>query len=56
MQSVDALGQFYDRDTLPEIADKGMDVFMEFWDNPDKIQELLERLEEDRQRIFEEQE
>ena len=52
IQSVDALAQFYDRDTLPEMADKGMDGFMEWWYKPDNIGQILERLEKDRQRIF----
>ena len=52
MQGVDALAQFYDRDTLPEMADKGMDGFMEFWYKPDNIQQILDRLEKERDRIF----
>lgn len=52
MQGVDALAQFYDRDTTPEMADKGMDGFMEWWYKPDNIEQILERLEKDRQRIF----
>ena len=47
-----ALAQFYDRDTLPEMADKGMSAFMEFWANPDSIQDILNRLEKERERIF----
>lgn len=56
MQGVDALAQFYDRDTIPEMADKGMDGFMEWWYKPDNIEQILERLEKDRQRIFKAQE
>ncbi len=52
MQAVDALAQFYDRDTTPEMADKGMDGFMEYWYKPDNIEQILNRLEKDRQRIF----
>jgi len=52
MQGVDAVAQFYDRDTTPEMADKGMDGFMEWWYKPDNIEQILERLEKDRQRIF----
>ena len=52
MQNVDALSQFYDRDTPPEMADKGMDGFMEFWYKPDKIESILQQLEKQRQRIF----
>ena len=56
MQGVDAVAQFYDRDTTPEMADKGMDGFMEWWYKPDNIEQILERLEKDRQRIFKVQE
>ena len=56
MQGVDAVAQFYDRDTIPEMADKGMDGFMEWWYKPDNIGQILERLEKDRQRIFKAQE
>lgn len=52
MQEVDAVAQFYDRDTVPEMADKGMDGMMEWWYNPDNIEQILERLEQNRQRIF----
>jgi multiple sugar transport system substrate-binding protein/raffinose/stachyose/melibiose transport system substrate-binding protein len=52
MQGVDALAQFYDRDTNPEMADKGMDGMMEFWYKPGNIEKILDRLEKDRQRIF----
>jgi ABC-type glycerol-3-phosphate transport system substrate-binding protein len=45
MQGVDELAQFYDRDTVPEMADKGMDGFMEFWYKPDNIGKILDRLE-----------
>jgi multiple sugar transport system substrate-binding protein/raffinose/stachyose/melibiose transport system substrate-binding protein len=54
MQGVDALAQFYDRDTIPEMADKGMDGFMEFWYKPGNIGKILDRLEKDRARIFKE--
>lgn len=55
VQSADQVLQFYDRDTTPEMADAGMDAMMEFWDNPEDIEEILEILEEDRVRIAEEQ-
>ncbi len=54
VQSADVVVQFYDRDTTPEMADAGMNGFMEFWDNPDDLMDILERLEEDRVRIVEE--
>ena len=52
IQKTEALAQFYDCDTTPEMADKGMDVFMEFWFKPDNIEDILARLDKDRQRIF----
>ena len=52
MQDVDAVAQFYDRDTTPEMADKGMDSMMEWWYTPDSIDKILERLEKERKRIF----
>jgi ABC-type glycerol-3-phosphate transport system substrate-binding protein len=52
MQGVDALAQFYDRDSKPEMADKGMNGFMEFWYKPDSIKQILERLEKERERIY----
>ena len=55
IQSADSIAQFYDRDTTPEMADAGMDGFMEFWDNPAAVEDILARLEEDRVRIAEEQ-
>ncbi len=52
IQSSDFVAQFYDRDTTPEMADKGMNGFMEFWDNPNNIGDILSRLEKARQDIF----
>ena len=56
MQSADFVAQFYDRDTTPEMADEGMNGFMEFWDNPGNIDDILARLESERQAIFEAEE
>ena len=53
IQSADYVAQFYDRDTTPEMADEGMNGFMEFWDNPDSISDILARLEAARLEIFE---
>jgi ABC-type glycerol-3-phosphate transport system substrate-binding protein len=53
MQTADYVAQFYDRDTTPEMADEGMNGFMEFWDSPDSIADILARLEQVRQEIFE---
>ncbi|MBN1259055.1 MAG: carbohydrate ABC transporter substrate-binding protein [Anaerolineae bacterium] len=51
----DFVAQFYDRDTTPEMADEGMNGFMEFWSNPARIAEILDRLEESRLEIFAEE-
>lgn len=52
MQGVDVLAQFYDRETLPEMADKGMNAFMEWWYNPASLDDILARLDKERERIF----
>jgi ABC-type glycerol-3-phosphate transport system substrate-binding protein len=52
IQGADYVAQFYDRDTTPEMADEGMNGFMQFWDNPDEIEEILAYLETVRQEIF----
>jgi multiple sugar transport system substrate-binding protein/raffinose/stachyose/melibiose transport system substrate-binding protein len=52
IQGADYVAQFYDRDTTPEMADEGMNGFMQFWDNPDDIEEILAYLETVRQEIF----
>lgn len=51
IQSADFVAQFYDRDTTAEMADAGLTAFVEFWNDPASIDEILERLEEDRVRI-----
>jgi ABC-type glycerol-3-phosphate transport system substrate-binding protein len=53
IQGADFVAQFYDRDTTPEMADEGMNGFMEFWDNPGNIGDILARLETVRQEVFE---
>jgi multiple sugar transport system substrate-binding protein/raffinose/stachyose/melibiose transport system substrate-binding protein len=57
INGADYVAQFYDRDTTPEMADAGMNGFMEFWDNPtpENVDSILERLEQTRQRLFEEE-
>lgn len=52
----DYVAQFYDRDTTPEMANKGMDAFMEIWEkhSPADIDRICARLEKDRQDIFSE--
>ncbi|RME10295.1 MAG: carbohydrate ABC transporter substrate-binding protein [Ardenticatenia bacterium] len=52
IQEADYVAQFYDRDTTPPMADKGMNGFMEFWANPDRIDDILADLEKARQEIF----
>jgi multiple sugar transport system substrate-binding protein/raffinose/stachyose/melibiose transport system substrate-binding protein len=54
IQSADYIAQFYDRDTTPPMAEKGMDGFMRFWDNPEDIDAILEELETERLRLVEE--
>ncbi|MCP4383150.1 MAG: extracellular solute-binding protein [Hyphomicrobiales bacterium] len=50
--AVSKTAQFYDRDTTPEMAKVGMQGFQEFMLNPDDVIEILEELEEERERIF----
>ena len=52
IKGADYVAQFYDRDTTPEMADEGMNSFMEFWDNPGNAKDILTRLEATRQEIF----
>jgi ABC-type glycerol-3-phosphate transport system substrate-binding protein len=56
IQGADYVAQFYDRDTTPEMADEGMNGFMEFWDTPGNIDSILERLEKVRIELFEAEE
>lgn len=44
--------QFYDRDTDPDMAQIGMRGFQEFLQQPDRVDAILERLDEARKRIF----
>lgn len=53
IEGADFVAQFYDRDTTPEMADDGMNAFMEYWDDPDSIDTLLADLEATRKEIFE---
>lgn len=56
VQSADLVLQFYDRDSTPEMADAGMDGFMEFWDDPEAIDDILEELEAKRLELLEDME
>lgn len=51
--AAEGLAQFYDRDTDPEMAKIGMQGFQEFMVKPERRDEILERLDKARQRIFE---
>jgi multiple sugar transport system substrate-binding protein/raffinose/stachyose/melibiose transport system substrate-binding protein len=55
IQGADFIAQFYDRDTTPPMAEAGMDGFMRFWDDPTQIDQILEELEAERQRILAEE-
>jgi multiple sugar transport system substrate-binding protein len=52
LQEAKGLVQFFDRDTDPEMADLGMKGFQEFMLKPDRVGDILERLEKARVRIF----
>jgi len=52
INGADYVAQFYDRDTTPEMADKGMNGFMEFWANPDQAKRIFDQLEADRKELF----
>lgn len=52
LNEADGLAQFYDRDTTPEMAAVGMEGFQEFMVNPDRIDAIRERLENERRAIF----
>jgi ABC-type glycerol-3-phosphate transport system substrate-binding protein len=52
INGADYVAQFYDRDTTPEMANVGMDGFMEFWQNPEDIDAILERMEAKRIELF----
>jgi multiple sugar transport system substrate-binding protein/raffinose/stachyose/melibiose transport system substrate-binding protein len=55
IQGADYVAQFYDRDTTPEMANVGMNGFMEFWANPEKIDSILAKLEKTRKEVFTEE-
>ncbi len=55
ISGADFVAQFFDRDTTPEMADEGMNGFMEFWDNPEDIESILARLEAVRAELFDEE-
>lgn len=52
LNSADGTAQFYDRDTDPAMAKEGMKGFQEFMVKPERIDNILKRLEKVRQRTF----
>jgi multiple sugar transport system substrate-binding protein/raffinose/stachyose/melibiose transport system substrate-binding protein len=52
LKGADYVAQFYDRDTTPPMAEKGMAAFAQFWTNTGKIDSILAQLEKDRAQIF----
>ena len=52
IKEADSATQFYDRDTTPPMADKGLNAFVEFMARPDKYKQILARLDESRKEIF----
>ncbi len=50
----DGVMQFYDRDTNPEMAEKGMNGFVEFMVYPRRLETILKNLEMHRMRIYSE--
>ncbi|MFK7762572.1 MAG: ABC transporter substrate-binding protein [Roseobacter sp.] len=52
LSKADGIMQFYDRDTDPALAKVGMQGFQEFMQNPDRIDNILERIEAERARIY----
>lgn len=52
LQGADYIAQFYDRDTTPEMAEKGMAMFQAFWNDTKQLDKLLADLEKERALIF----
>jgi multiple sugar transport system substrate-binding protein len=46
------IAQFYDRDTTAEMAVVGMQAFQEFMVHPDRLDDILDRMEAARKRIY----
>jgi multiple sugar transport system substrate-binding protein/raffinose/stachyose/melibiose transport system substrate-binding protein len=57
IQSADYVAQFYDRDTTPEMAEKGLNAFASFFADPSEknIDAFLKDLEATRERLAKEQ-
>ncbi len=52
LSSAYALAQFFDRDAPAEMAKAGMEGFQEFMVKPDNVDQILERLEKVRQKVY----
>lgn len=52
LQGADYIAQFFDRDTTPEMAEKGMAMFQAFWNDTKQLDALLADLEKERALIF----
>ncbi len=52
LSSAYALAQFFDRDAPAEMAKLGMEGFQEFMVRPENLDDILDRLEKARQRIY----
>lgn len=52
MKGVVGTAQYYDRDTDPDMAQEGLKGFQEFMVKPERRDQILERLEGTRKRIF----
>lgn len=52
LNDADGTAQFYDRDTDPAMAKEGMKGFQEFMVKPERMDNILKRLEKVRQRTF----
>ena len=52
LSNTENLAQFYDRDTRAEMAKAGMEGFQQFLVQPEMLDQILERLEQQRQRIY----
>ncbi|HPE69030.1 MAG TPA: ABC transporter substrate-binding protein [Thermotogota bacterium] len=49
----DGVMGFYDRDTNPELANKGMNGFVQFMMFPEMLEDIMKEIEQERVRIFE---
>ncbi|WP_431323579.1 ABC transporter substrate-binding protein [Rhizobium sp. YTU87027] len=52
LKSVAGSAQYYDRDTDPDMAQEGLKAFQEFMVKPERRDQILQRLETTRKRIF----